>query len=68
MTYNNSIVSGVDKMEDFPRLQTDMSITSKKLGRDLTGNQTLKNSSRMPQTTRAKLDFSKKTGSSLKKS
>lgn len=68
LTYNNSIVTGGEINGDHPVLKTDMSINSNKLGRGLTTTAAFKNSSRLPQSTRAKLDFSKKTGSDLKKS
>jgi hypothetical protein len=60
------VVTGYDVNVDYPILKTDISINSNKLGRGLTTG--FKNTQRNPQTTRAKLDFSKKTGSDLKKS
>lgn len=47
------------KEDNYPGINTNMSLYS---------NTGFKNSSRKGQTTRAKLDFSKKTGSNLKKS
>ena len=46
---------------------SNISLRSKNLVRDITGN-TFINSSRKPQTTRANLDFSKKKGTNIPKS
>ena len=54
------MLSAKEEITNYPGVNTGMSLYSNIGG--------FKNSSRKGQTTRAKLDFSKKTGSNLKKS